>query len=243
MPFRPMLLLLIVSVLNAAVPIHAADAPQPGTQQAEQVTALVPVSLSYLLYLPRDYEKQDKWPLLLFLHGSGERGDDIERVKVHGPPRLIAAGKEFPLIVVSPQCPELRTWHPLELKALLDDLVQRYKVDQDRIYLTGLSMGGSGTWMLAMNFPERFAAIAPICGRGDPDGAKRIAHLPIRVFHGAKDEAVPLEYSQKMVDALQKIDADVQLTVYPEAEHDSWTETYDNPGFYEWLLEHKRQAD
>lgn len=220
-----------------------ARAAEPGVQEAEQVTALVPVALSYLLYLPRDYEKQDKWPLLLFLHGSGERGDDIERVKVHGPPRLIAAGKEFPLIVVSPQCPELRTWHPLELKALLDDLVQRYKVDQDRIYLTGLSMGGSGTWMLAMNFPERFAAIAPICGRGDPDGAKRIAHLPIRVFHGAKDEAVPLEYSQKMVDALQKIDADVQLTVYPEAEHDSWTETYDNPGFYEWLLEHKRQAD
>lgn len=240
---RPMLLLLIVNLLTAVLPLRADDAPRPGTQQAEQVTTLVPVSLSYLLYLPRDYEKQEKWPLLLFLHGSGERGDDIERVKIHGPPKLIAEGREFPFIVVSPQCPEMSFWYPPELKALLDDLGRRYKVDQDRIYLTGLSMGGSGTWMLAMKYPDRFAAIAPICGRGDPDYASRISHLPIRVFHGAKDEAVPLEYSQKMVEALQKLNADVQLTVYPEAEHDSWTETYNNPGFYEWLLEHKRQPN
>jgi predicted peptidase len=96
--------------------------------------------------------------------------------------------------------------------------------------------------MLAMNAPERFAAIAPICGRGDPDGAERIAQLPTWVFHGAKDEGVPLEYSTKMVEALRKLDARVELTVYPEAEHDSWTETYDNPKFYEWLLDQKRQA-
>ena len=239
MRFR-LIAVVFIGALISMDRIRFAGAAEPGVQEAEQVTALVPVSLSYLLYLPRDYEKQDKWPLLLFLHGSGERGDDIERVKVHGPPKLIAAGKEFPFIVVSPQCPEFRSWHPLELTALLDNLVRRYKVDQDRIYLSGLSMGGSGTWMLAMNAPDRFAAIAPICGRGDPDGAERIAHLPTWVFHGAKDEGVPLEYSTKMVEALKKLDAKVELTVYPEAEHDAWTETYDNPRFYEWLLEQKR---
>jgi predicted peptidase len=201
--------------------------------------------MNYLLYLPKDYEQQESWPLLLFLHGAGERGDDINLVKKHGPPKLIEAGKEFPFIVVSPQCPRGRWWETFELAALLDEIEEQYKVDKDRVYVTGLSMGGFGTWALAAYQPERFAAMAPICGGGDPIRARFAAGVPAWVFHGAKDPVVPLERSETMVEALKKArgSVEVKFTIYPEAGHDAWTATYDNPAFYQWLLEHKRSAD
>ena len=213
---------------------------QPGSQTTAQLNTQVKVQMSYLLYLPKDYEQQESWPLLLFLHGSGERGDDLELVKKHGPPKLIAAGKDFPFIVVSPQCPKDRRWEPIELVALLNDLSDKYKVDDDRIYVTGLSMGGFGTWQLASYAPDRLAAIAPICGGGEKYWVKQFAHLPVWAFHGAKDTGVPLERSQVMVDELKKNGGNPKLTIYPEAGHDSWTETYDNPELYTWLLEQKR---
>lgn len=215
---------------------------QPGKQTTAQLNATVKVQMSYLLYLPKDYEQQESWPLLLFLHGSGERGDDLELVKVHGPPKLVAAGKDFPFIVVSPQCPKDQWWEPIELVALLNDLSDKYKVDDNRIYVTGLSMGGFGTWQLASYAPDRLAAIAPICGGGEKYWAKQFAHLPVWAFHGAKDTGVPLERSQLMVDELKKNGGNPRLTVYPEAGHDSWTETYENPKLYEWLLEQKRST-
>src|SRR5690606_26245533 len=122
---------------------------QTPAQQAAKLSVQVPVELNYLLYLPKNYEEQEAWPLLLFLHGAGERGDDLELVKVHGPPKLIAQGMEFSFIVVSPQCPKEQSWEAYRLRALLDDLEKNYKVDPDRIYVTGLSMGGFGTWQLA----------------------------------------------------------------------------------------------
>ena len=129
-------------------------------QKSCEMNRTIKVSLKYLLYLPKEYEKKSSWPLMLFLHGSGERGNDLDLVKQNGPPKLIAAGKEFPFIVVSPQCPDGQWWEPLELATLLDEIVQKYKVDRDRIYLTGLSMGGYGTWSLALYQPHRFAALA-----------------------------------------------------------------------------------
>jgi predicted peptidase len=213
---------------------------QLGVQQPAQLDTQVKVQMAYLLYLPPDYDKQESWPLVLFLHGSGERGSDLELVKKHGPPKLIAAGKDFPFVVVSPQCPLEKSWEPLELTALLDEITRIYKIDSDRIYVTGLSMGGFGTWRLAAYTPERFAAIAPICGGGETGWAKRLVHLPVWAFHGAKDASVPLERSQAMVDALKKNGGDAKLTVYPDAEHDAWTATYDNPQFYEWLLAQKK---
>ena len=149
--------------------------------------------MGYLLYLPKDYETKECWPVVLFLHGSGERGDDLELVKKHGPPKLISEGKQFPFIVLSPQCPKDATWEPLKLTALLDEVVRNQKVDEDQICVTGLSMGGFGTWELAAYSPKRFAAISPICGGGEPRWAKRFAHLPTWAFHGAKDEGVPLK--------------------------------------------------
>ena len=202
------------------------------------------VSGNYLLYLPETYGKkpQQHWPLILFLHGAGERGDDLELVKRHGPPKLAAAGKQFPFIIVSPQCLPNKWWSPDALTDVLDEIEAKYAVDKDRVYLTGLSMGGFGTWALATAHPERFAAIAPICGGGDPQQAGRLKNIPIWVFHGAKDETVAPERSQEMVDALKAVGADVQFTLYPEADHDSWTQTYDNPKFYEWLLKHRRHS-
>jgi predicted peptidase len=231
---RLLLLLMFAATSNA-------PAAEPDSQKAATLETQVKVQMNYLRYLPKNYEKQDSWPLLIFLHGSGERGDDLELVKTHGPPKLIAAGKEFPFIVVSPQCRKDRRWEPIELTALLDDLSRKYKVDQDRICVTGLSMGGFGSWQLASFAPNRLAAIAPICGGGEVYWTRSFAHLPVWAFHGGKDTGVPLERSQEMVDALKKRGGNPKLTIYPEAGHDSWTETYDNPALYEWLLEQRRK--
>ena len=224
----------------ACLPGRATCADQPGVQQTARLDTQVKVQLNYLLYLPKEYEKQESWPLLLFLHGSGERGNDLELVKVHGPPKLIAAGKDFPFIVVSPQCSKNQWWEPIELVALLDEIESHYKVDADRICVTGLSMGGFGTWRLAAYAPDRLAAIAPICGGGEKYWTKEFAHLPTWAFHGGKDEGVPPERSTVMIDELKKEGGNPKLTIYPEAGHDSWTTTYENPELYEWLLAQKR---
>jgi predicted peptidase len=228
---------LILGLLNC---IQAAEGDKESPQRKSRLEIQVRVRLDYLLYLPQEYEAKESWPLLLFLHGAGERGDDLELVKKHGPPKLIEAGKEFPFIVVSPQCPKDHWWEPIELVALLNEMKSKYKVDPDRIYVTGLSMGGFGTWRLAAYIPDRLAAIAPICGGGERYWARRFAHLPIWVFHGAKDKGVPVERSEEMVDALKERGGHPRFTIYPEAGHDSWTETYENPKLYEWLLEQKR---
>ena len=201
------------------------------------------VSLRYLLSLPAGYEraKTRRWPLILFLHGAGERGDDVNKVKVHGPPKVVEQKKDFPFILVSPQCPEGKGWDPEEVIALLDEIQAKYKVDPDRVYLTGLSMGGFGTWETASQHPERFAAIAPICGGGRPFMARRLKPLPTWVFHGEKDNVVPIKRSEEMVEALKQAGGDVNFTRYPEAGHDSWTETYNNPKLYEWFMQHKRK--
>lgn len=233
----------LILAATASICDVALSDQQAGVQKAAKLDTQVKVQMGYLLYLPKDYDKQESWPLILFLHGAGERGNDLELVKKHGPPKLIAAGKDFPFIVVSPQCPKERWWEPIELVALLDELSGKYKVDSDRIYVTGLSMGGFGSWRLAFYAPDKFAAIAPICGGGEKYWAKRFAHLPVWAFHGAKDTGVPPERSQIMVDELKKKGGKPKLTIYPEAGHDSWTVTYDNPKFYEWLLEQKRSKE
>jgi predicted peptidase len=227
----------------ASLAIVAASRPllAESKQTAAHLKLDANLTIDYLLYLPPGYEQKEKWPLMLFLHGAGERGSDLNEVKTHGPPLLIEQGKQFPLIVVSPQCPDGKNWEPTELTRLLDHMVAKYKVDKDRIYVTGLSMGGFGTWALAAHTPDRFAAIVPVCGGGDPSIAKRIAHLPVWVFHGGKDPIVPISESQEMVDALKKNSGNVRFTIYPDARHDSWTATYANPKVYEWLLEQKRR--
>ena len=211
---------------------------------AFQKTITKAVACNYLLYLPPGYGRDDgPWPLVLFLHGAGERGNDLTKVKTHGPPKLVEAGRDFPFILASPQCPAEGWWENDVLDALLDDTVDRYDVDEDRVYLTGLSMGGYGTWSLACACPDRFAAIAPVCGGGNHILVQRLKRVPVWVFHGAKDDVVPLAKSAEMVRAIEAAGGNVRFTVYPDAAHDSWTETYDNPELYEWLLNQRRKPD
>jgi len=200
--------------------------------------------LGYWVYLPEDYGKLDKeWPLLLFLHGGGERGDgvkDIDKVLILGLPKLIEKGQTYPFIMVSPQCPIKSSWREQtdELAALVDDVADTYAVDKDRLYVTGPSMGGGGTWAMIESHPKKFAAAVPICGRGDKRAArKRLKDLPVWVFHGAKDKVIPLAESEVMVDALKAAGNDqVKFTVYPERGHNSWVPAYATPELFEWLL-------
>ena len=205
-----------------------------------EIQSPVAAKVDYLLFLPQGYEKSKKnWPLILLLHGSGESGTNVAKVKKHGPPKYVESNPGFPFILVSPQSPG-HGWNNGALMALLDDVNKTYRVDPNRIYLTGLSMGGFGTWSLAAAHPERFAAIVPICGGGKTSDAQKLATLPIWVFHGAKDPTVPVQHSREMVAAIKAAGGNVKYTEYPEAQHDCWTQTYSNPELYKWLLAQKR---
>ncbi len=221
---------------NTAEKAAVADDPQKSMKLDTQVR----VQMDYLLYLPEDYESKESWPLVLFLHGSGERGTDLELVRKHGPPKLIAEGKKFPCIIVSPQCPPGKSWEAYELNALLDELCGTLKVDQERISVTGLSMGGFGTWQLANFAPARFSAIAPICGGGETRWPVDFRICPSGLSTEPRMKRFPVMRSQEMADAIRAAGGHPQLTIYPEAQHDSWTETYNNPAFFEWLLLQKR---
>ena len=212
--------------------------------QAEQKAKRLEIrrTLDYLLYLPDRYANAESLPMIVFLHGAGERGNDIQKVKKHGPPKIVESNPDFEFIVLSPQCPAGQRWNPQDVLSLVNHVLETHKVDRQRIYLTGLSMGGYGTWDTAVSHPYAFAAIAPICGGGNPLFARKIRHLPIWVFHGAKDKVVPLSQSKTMVQAVQKAGGNPKFTIYPEAGHDSWTESYANPELYKWFLKHKKST-
>ncbi len=204
------------------------------------------VSCNYLLHLPKEYEASDKrWPLILFLHGVGERGDNIELVREVGLAKLIEKKGDFPFIVVSPQCPEDEWWNNDVvvrdvLKNLLDNIIEDYRIDTDRIYLTGLSMGGFGTWRMAMTYPDMFAAAAPVCGGGIIYLAEKYKDLPIWAFHGEEDDVVTVEKSREMVEAINNAGGNAKLTVYPGVGHNSWDRTYANDQLYDWFLSHTK---
>jgi predicted peptidase len=214
------------------------------TAEKWQEKVVLDASYGFLQSLPEGYasDPQKRWPLIVFLHGSGERGTDLEALKKHGPPKLIAAGKNIPAIVASPQCPNGQIWDPHAVHALTQHLIKTLRVDADRVYLTGLSMGGFGTWDTAMEYPKTYAALIPICGGAGVRFvmADRIRQIPIWIFHGEKDSVVDPAFSKSMKKVLEKLGANVQLTLYPEASHDSWTATYDNPEVWDWLFKQKR---
>lgn len=204
--------------------------------------------LDYLRFLPAGFKRRgaEKWPLILFLHGAGERGNDLEKVKLHGIPKIVEE-RSLPFVTLAPQCAENQWWSEYlpALDALLNETINTLPIDSNRIYLTGLSMGGFGTWHMAVEYPHRFAAIAPICGGdawmyGVRERLANIRHIPTWVFHGAKDRTVPSRESKEMVATLKKCSGNVRFTLYPDAKHDSWTETYNNPELYTWFLNHQK---
>lgn len=220
----------------------------PAARQVEAAaTVQVPYAHKFLLYLPDGYDQKEEesWPLMLFLHGAGERGDgNLDIVTVHGPPKLIKQGRQFPCIVVSPQCREGRWWDAAELSSLIDYIEENYRVDKKRIYLTGLSMGGYGVWSLALREPNRFAAIAPICGGGNIHAITFVDPLSASIwaFHGAQDGVIPISELYEMQEAQKKRGVEMKVTVYPEANHDSWNNAYeDNDELFQWLFAQKRE--
>ncbi|WP_420455730.1 prolyl oligopeptidase family serine peptidase [Rubrivirga sp.] len=194
-----------------------------------------------LVSLPDGYDAEPDraWPLLLFLHGAGERGDSLALVGVHGPLKERRQGRDLPFVIVAPQVPTGERWTVGRVAAALDAALATYRIDASRVTLTGLSMGGFGTWEAITQMPERFAAAVPICGGGLPLGVEAARGVPVWAFHGAMDPVVPIASSVGMVGALRQAGGDVRFTVYPDAGHDSWTETYANPEVYEWLLSHR----
>jgi predicted peptidase len=222
-------------------------ANQKSMKMNQQMTKTV--KLDYFCHVPEEAKSKPdkKFPMILFLHGAGERGSDLNLILKHGIPKVVKAEDNFPFITVCPQCPENITWAEQldELNALYQLVIENFPVDADRIYLTGMSMGGFGSFAFAAKYPQYFAAVAPICG-GSPwliaeERVEPLLKLPIWVFHGAVDSVVPIAYSEKMVALLKAGGAEVKFTVYPEADHDSWTETYANPKLYEWFLEHTQR--
>lgn len=205
-------------------------------------------SYSCLIYLPRGYEeeKERRWPAILFLHGIGERGEgEPEKLFTTGLPRYLKGREDFPFVVICPQCPPSTKWfrEAPGLLGLIDWAERTYRIDQNRLYLTGLSMGGYGAWMLAATAPERFAAVAPICGGGLGSYGDYLKELPIWAFHGDADSIVPVEESIRMVEKINALGGAAKLTVYPGVEHDSWTRTYENPELYQWFLAHQRKGE
>jgi predicted peptidase len=239
-----------------AVNAYGAIPIEPGTQMSRSLCIQADssdgrdIKIPYLLFVPQQYSRsREPMPLLLFLHGLGEcgNGTNLELVKTHGPPKIVEHRRDFPFVVVSPQCPPPggkegvpNAWKPGQLIRLVDHVATNLRIDQRRIYVTGLSMGGYGAWRFAATYPGRVAAVVPICGGGEPKWmATPLARVPIWAFHGERDPVVPLARSHEMVRAICQRGGQVRFTVYPEAKHDSWTKTYDNEQVYDWLLSHK----
>ena len=202
-------------------------------------------TLKYYLYFPEDYEdqKDENFPMLLFLHGGGEAGGDLESLQINGPPRMIVEGKEFPFLILAPQHPERRKfWNTRAVIQLLDHVMKENRVDPNRIYLTGLSRGGSAAWELAVQYPSKFAAMAVVCGMTPVPYADWIdRQMPIWVFHGEQDPVIPVEESENMVKRLRQMGYEVRFTKYPDVGHDAWTRAYENDELYSWFIKHKRK--
>lgn len=236
----PALFTALLSVALAASARAQEDSPPVTQETVFSATFTKPVSYPYIVRIPQNYDRPgDKhWPLILFLHGAGERGTDFGTIRNLGPLRYANEHPEFPFLLVAPLCPRLYDWDPDALNELLDHAIASYKVDTDRIYLTGFSMGGAGTWETAMEYTHRFAAIAPLCGRNIPLLQFRLWLTPTWAFHGDQDDVVPLIHTTQMTDYLVEAgNPNVKLTIYPGEGHYIWDRTYANGELYDWFLQ------
>ena len=224
-------------------------------------------TMPYRVLLPENYDASKKYPLIYFLHGAGERGNDNEKQLIHGSKMFLNEDlrKKFPAIVVFPQCAQESFWSNVEMgrdssgnrafnfledgeptkamvlaQALLKDLMKKYPIEKTQVYVGGLSMGGMGTFEIVRRNPKLFVAAFPICGGAAPATAAKIKNVHWWVFHGAKDNVVPVSCSENMVEALKKVNAEVKFTVYPEAGHNSWDQAFAEPELMPWLFSHKK---
>jgi predicted peptidase len=238
---RAAVALLVIVVLFQNSPAAPTTRPAPTTQVASfRKTITKTLDLDYLVFLPASYH-QGKSPLLIFLHGSGACGHDVRALSGIGPIVFANAHPDFPFVIIAPQSHSEKEWWQVEsLDALLAEVLAKYDVDPDRVYLTGASMGGYGVWDWASHSPQRFAAIAPLCGEGNDDLAEELKHVPVWAFHGAKDLAVSPAEEERMVKAVNLKGGCAKLTMYPDLGHNVWTRTYQLPELYEFFLQHTR---
>jgi predicted peptidase len=262
--FLPVFLLVIMTSVNPIAaqetpPAVAADDPVLKVFEPRQFSDSSGVVLNYRLMKPIDFDSEKRYPLVVFLHGAGERGSDNTSQLKHGAKEFAKEEnrKKYPAYVLAPQCPKGMKWVEVDwsqptskmpetpsqsmvlLKNLVDTMCANSNVDASRVYITGLSMGGYGTWDAISRYENVFAAAAPICGGGDPKFVSRFAKLPLWCFHGSDDPAVPVGRSREMIDALKAFGASPRYTEYEGVKHDSWTETYKNPEFFGWLFDQK----
>jgi len=201
----------------------------------------LPTTYPALVYLPKNPPTDQKVPLIIFLHGSGERGSNLAAIENGGPRKYAKEHPESPFVVLSLLCPAGEWWNPLQVLANLQQLMKEHpEIDPGRVYLTGLSMGGYGTWSILQTDPSPFAAAVPIAGGGQPVGLEPFKDLPIWVIHGGRDRQVNPKQSYRFVEALRKINGRVRFTLYPMGGHNVWSSTYADPLFYDWLLAQKR---
>ncbi|MFM9011222.1 MAG: dienelactone hydrolase family protein [Planctomycetota bacterium] len=255
------LLVCLGALLVTAVAAHGAV---PEGFEERKVAATEdgkPVEFRYRLMRPATVAADVKYPLVLFLHGAGERGSDNEKQLEYLPTWLAedARRQKYPCFALAPQCRTDRRWVEIDWSdkkslpqkpemtvdmtaavAALDATMKTEPVDPGRVYLTGISMGGYGSWDLAARLPARFAAVIPICGGGDEATAGKLEGLPIWCFHGDADKAVPVERSRTMVEAVKAAGGKVQYTEYKGVGHDSWTPAYRDPATLDWLFGQKR---
>ena len=246
--FRPVSRTLALAMLGTLLSLGAPVMSEPQSSSFETgqhpQPAVTEGGYAYQLHVPQGVtraHKSERWPLLIFLHGSGERGDDVAKVKVHGPPKVADSDPAFPFILVSPLLPAEEDWDIAKLDALLEHEMEELPVDPARVYLTGLSRGGHATWRWGAAEPERFAALAPIAGRGDPATACALKDVPVWAFHGDRDDVVVPEGSFAMARAIRACGGQkARLTIYPNLGHNAWDPAYDDPALYLWLLGQRR---
>lgn len=199
--------------------------------------------LKYIIKYPNNFNESKEYPVILFLHGAGSRGSQMQGLLDNPFFKKVGEFEEFPFLIVAPLCSE-NTWydHWQNLESLVRTLHNISYVDSERVYMMGASMGGYATWQLAMSMPDYFAAIVPICGGGMYWNAGRLVNIPIWAFHGEQDTTVFLEESAKMVDAVNRRGGNAKFTVYPHNGHDAWSDTYSNWEVYEWMLRHRKNT-
>lgn len=210
-----------------------------GIGQTLQVDSIT-VTYKYLVHIPKEVPSSGKYPLLLFLHGAGSRGNDIQLVGTNNPLRFAPNTENFPFLLVAPQCPAGAKWNEDVLLQVLDEIEKKYPIDREREYVTGLSMGGNAVWKLIQRAPDRFAAAAPVCGWGDSTNVCLLKYTPVWAFHGKEDKTISCQKSIEMINALNHSGGLGKLSIYKNVAHNSWGNTYAEKALYEWFLQQKR---
>ncbi|WP_137681728.1 phospholipase [Aurantiacibacter suaedae] len=235
--------LALLALAALGQPAFAAE-PEAGQHPQPAIDA---DSYRYQMFVPRGVssaESERKWPLMIFLHGSGERGDDINAIKRHGPPKQADRDPDFPFLLISPLLPAEEDWDIAKLERILDHAFATLPIDPHRVYLTGLSRGGHATWRWGAADPDRFAALAPVAGRGDPATGCALTDIPVWAFHGDRDDVVEPEGSFAMARAIRACGGHIsRLTIYPDLGHNAWDPAYEDPELYLWLLKQHRMTE